>query len=187
MNRPAFLVISCSLHPRSKSRRLADQAAACLRQLGEPVESIDLRDFELPICDGDSSSSTPPARQLREKIAAASAVLLAAPVYNYDVNAAAKNLVELTGSAWEGKLVGLLCAAGGRSSYMSPAGLANSLMFDFRCWIIPRFVYAAKADFDHGGNLSGAIQGRVEQLARAAVDMVRGMEWIRNNNSGPAD
>ena len=49
-----------------------------------------------------------------ELVAAARCVLLAAPVYNYDVNAAAKNLVELTGRAWEGKVVGLLLSAGGR-------------------------------------------------------------------------
>ena len=42
---------------------------------------------------------------------AADAILLAVPIYNYDVNAAAKNLVEHTGSAWENKIVGFLAAA----------------------------------------------------------------------------
>ena len=39
-------------------------------------------------------------------------IVLATPVYNYHVSAATKNLIELTGSAWEDKLVGFLCAAG---------------------------------------------------------------------------
>jgi FMN reductase len=37
------------------------------------------------------------------------------------------------------KVVGFLCAAGGKSSYMSVMRLANSLMLDFRCLIIPHF------------------------------------------------
>ena len=69
-------------------------------------------------------------------------MIVAAPVYNYDVSASAKNMIELTGNAWEDKMVGFLCAAGGMSSYMSVMAYANSLMLDFRCVIIPRFVYA---------------------------------------------
>jgi FMN reductase len=185
MEEQAILVISCSLHPASRSRRLAEEAAACLRSLGAPAELIDLRDFELPLCDGDGSSSTPAALTLREKIAAAPAVLLAAPVYNYDLNAAAKNLVELTGSAWEGKVVGLLCAAGGRSSYMSPIGLANSLMFDFRCWIIPRFVYATRNDFDRGA-VASPIKLRVEELVRTTAGLARALDWMKNQAASPA-
>lgn len=46
-------------------------------------------------------------------------VLLAVPIYNYDGNAAAKDLIELTGGTWEDKIAGFACAAGGASSYMS--------------------------------------------------------------------
>jgi NAD(P)H-dependent FMN reductase len=70
----------------------------------------------------------------------ARAVIIATGIYNYDANAAVKNLVELTGDAWENKVVGFLCAAGGMSSYMSIMSLANSLMLDFRSIIVPRFV-----------------------------------------------
>ena len=76
---------------------------------------------------------------------------MAAPVYNYDVSASAKNMIELTGSAWEDKIVGFLCAAGGMSSYMSVMAYANSLMLDFRCVVIPRFVFATGDAFDDEG------------------------------------
>ena len=46
----------------------------------------------------------------------------------------------MAGRAFTGKPVGFVCAAGGRSSYMAVLGLANSLMLDFRCLIVPRFV-----------------------------------------------
>ena len=185
MKTAAVLVISCSLHPQSRSRRLAEAAAASLRSQGAPVELIDLRDHELPFCDGDASRSGVSVAALEEQVAKASAVLLAAPVYNYDLNAAAKNLIELTGDAWEGKLVGFLCAAGGRSSYMSPIGLANSLMLDFRCWIIPRFVYATKADFA-GDKVSDVIRARVDQLAATAVAIGRALEEVKNQTASQA-
>jgi len=186
MSTPDVLVLSCSLNPTSRSRRLAGAAVDALQRIGAGAELVDLRDHDLPFCDGDGSFSAPGVGRLRERIGAASAVLLATPVYNYALNAAAKNLVELTGGAWEGKPVGLLCAAGGRSSYMSPIGLANSLMFDFRCWIIPRFVYASRADFGGGEEIPDDILERVERLARQAVDVARAFEWLEGEaREGP--
>ena len=67
------------------------------------------------------------------------AIVVAVPIYVYDTNAAIKNFVDLSGRAWTDKPVGFLCAAGGPSSYMAILGLANSLMLDFRCLIVPRF------------------------------------------------
>jgi FMN reductase len=102
-------------------------------------------------------------------------ILLSSPVYNYDLNAAAKNLIELTGSAWKDKVVGFLCSAGGRSSYMSPMSMANSLMLDFRCVIVPRFVYATGEDFRDAGDLSDTIQERIGQLCAEAVKLANGL------------
>jgi FMN reductase len=95
--------------------------------------------------------------------------LLAVPIYNFDCGAAAKNLIELTGRSWEDKTVGFLCAAGGRSSYMSIMSVANSLMLDFRCLIIPRFVYADGSAFEGGAITDPEIRLRVEQLVESAV------------------
>ena len=142
-----MLVVSCSLNPSSRSHLLALAADAALDAIGARHDLIDLRDWDLPICDGTTCYDHPSIDPITEKVAGAAAVLIAAPVYNYDLNAAVKNLVELTGNAWAEKPVGFLCAAGGQRSYMAPMGLANSLMFDFRSYIIPRYVYAATDDF----------------------------------------
>ncbi len=73
--------------------------------------------------------------------------MLASPIYNYDVNAALKNAIELAGRKMEDKLLGFLCTAGGGAmSYMSVMPLANSLMLDFRTIVLPRFVNAAPED-----------------------------------------
>ena len=172
-------VVSCSLNTASRSHRLALAAQASVQAAGGAGELVDLRERPLPICDGGASFDDPSVEPLRETIERASAVLISAPVYNYDLNAAAKNLVEMTGSAWKEKLVGFLCAAGGDRSYMSPIGFANSLMFDFRCVIIPRFVYCTKADFDPDGTLGRALHERVDELAGTAVRWSRALAVAR--------
>ena len=172
---PAVHVISCSLSATSRSRVLAEAAVAALRRTGVSAALIDLQALDLPPCDGGDCYDHPAVAPLTRRIAAADAVLVASPVYNYDVNAAAKNLVELTGSAWNDKPVGFLCTAGGSRSYMAPMGLAASLMFDFRCLIVPRFVYAVKEDFDAAGDVAGPLRERIEQLAAATVDLARAL------------
>ena len=162
------LVISCSLNPDSNSYHLARQAVADLLAAGTEAELVDLREHRLPVCDGETCTNASVA-ELATKVRSADAVLLAVPIYNYDVNAAAKNLIEHTGGAWRGKVVGFLAAAGGHASYMSVMSLANSLMLDFRCLIVPRFVYATGTDFAGGKLASAKIAARVAQLASETV------------------
>jgi FMN reductase len=70
---------------------------------------------------------------------------------------------------------------------MSPIGLANSLMFDFRSLIVPRFVYAVKADFEESGDVSDGLRARVERLARSAVDLAAALAWIRDTRPVRSD
>jgi NAD(P)H-dependent FMN reductase len=102
-------------------------------------------------------------------VRAADAVVMAVPIYNYDVNAAAKNMVEHVSKAFEGKLIAFLCAAGGQGSYMSIMSLANSLMLDFRCLIVPRFVYALWNDFSDNKIASEKLTTRIKQLCEEVV------------------
>ena len=132
-------------------------------------ELVDLREHPLPFCDGGAAYGHPNVAALGSRIKAARVLIVATPVYNYDVNAAAKNLLELTGSAWDGKIVGFLCAAGGDSSYMSVMAFAQSLMLDFRCVILPRFVYATDEHFGPDGITDARIVARIRDLAAAAI------------------
>jgi FMN reductase len=159
-----YLVISCSLNNDSRSRLLAQLTLSNMQKKTDSVEFIDLGEFSLPLCDGGSCYEDPQVQSLTQRIAHASGVVVATPIYNFDANAAAKNLIELTGSAWNEKVVGLVSAAGGQASYMSVMGLANSLMLDFRCLIVPRLVYAAQESFT-GDLLNDAkIEGRLQEL-----------------------
>jgi NAD(P)H-dependent FMN reductase len=159
-----YLVISCSLNPDSRSRILAKIALDHLRARKLPAELIDLREMALPLCDASSCWDDANVKAIGARIEAARGIVLAAPIYNYDVNSTAKNLVELTGDAWNEKVVGFVCTAGGHGGFMSVMPFANSLMLDFRCVIIPRFVYSPRTAIDDTSFGDAAIHKRVEEL-----------------------
>jgi FMN reductase len=165
-----YLVISTSGNPDSNSRRMGRVAFAHLQKAKENCAWLDISELGLPLCDADTCYTQPAAQQLSKAIEAADGILVATPVYNYDVSAAAKNMVELTGSAWEDKVAGFLCAAGGMNSYMSVMSFASSLMLDFRTVIIPRFVYATGKAFE-GDELKDDKVG--ERIAELAGELVR--------------
>ena len=159
-----IVVFSCSLNPNSKSRRLAERAVSRLGGAGVDALFIDLVQYPLPPCDGGKAYEDPAAVELKEAVKNAAAAVLAFPVYNYAAGSALKNMVELTGDAWTGMTVGMMCAAGGKGSYMAPMTVANSLMLDFRCLIVPRFVYAIGEDFEGDGAPAEEIGARVDEL-----------------------
>jgi NAD(P)H-dependent FMN reductase len=182
-----YLVFSCSLNPASRSRQLATALVAELREREPSVELIDLRDVALPFCDGDAAYGAPQVAELGAKAQAARCVILSVPIYNYDASAAAKNLIELLGSRLEGKVVGFLCAAGGQSSYMSIMSLAASLMLDFRCIILPRFVYATGRAIGAEGIVDPEIQRRVAQLAHEALRVTRALAAAPDVPENPSE
>ena len=173
---PKYLVISTSGNPDSNSRRMGRIAFAHLQKRKVDCEWLDIRELELPLCDADKCYGIAGAKTLNKAIESADGILIAAPVYNYDVAAAAKNMIELTGSSWEEKIVGFLCAAGGTSSYMAVMAYANSLMLDFRTVIIPRFVYATGDSFE-GHNITD--KKLVTRIGQLSDELVRFTEALR--------
>lgn len=167
----SLLVLSCSLNPESNSRLLARAAHEALLAGGHATTFLDLRDLSLPLCDGAAAYGHPAVAPARTAIQSARGILAATPVYNYDANAALKNLIELTGKAWENQVVGFACAAGGPNSYMAIMGLANSLMLDFRCTIVPRFVFATERDFSGETITNADVAARTAELAREVTRM----------------
>jgi FMN reductase len=133
------------------------------------VEFFDLQDNPLPMCDGDKCYDLPEVLEFREKVKNADGIIMATPVYNFNVSSGAKNIVELGGRMLYDKIFGFMCAAGGKNGYMSVMSLANSLMLDFRCYIIPKFVYATKHDFDDKKISNSDIKERIEELGAELI------------------
>jgi FMN reductase len=143
--------------------------AKYLEKILDDVEFFDLQDNPLPMCDGDKCYDLPEVLEFREKIKNADGIIMATPVYNFNVNSGAKNVVELGGRMLYDKIFGFMCAASGKNGYMSVMSLANSLMLDFRCYIIPKFVYATKHDFDDKKISNSDIKERIEELGAELI------------------
>ena len=174
-----LLIFSCSLNSASRSAQLAQLALEDCRAEGRDAELVALEPLKLPVCDGDGVYDLPAVIELADKIRAAQGIILALPVYNYGINAAAKNLVELTGEAWTGKVIGFICAAGDPGSYMSVMPFANSLMLDFRCVIAPRFVYATAQEFaDEQLAEDGDLRRRLRGLTRDVATFAQALDGL---------
>ena len=143
--------------------------AKCLQKKIDDVEFFDLQKNPLPMCDGDECYDLPEVLAFREKVENAEGIVMAIPVYNFNVSSGAKNVVELGGRMLYDKTFGFICAAGAKSSYMSVMSLANSLMIDFRCYIIPKFVYATKHDFKNNKIINSDIEERIEELGKELI------------------
>lgn len=162
------LIISCSLNKNSKSKIMAKYA----RELyGDEVKFIDLQDYDLPFCDGDTCYENDSVKELKQLVEESKSAIIASPIYMYDLNAVAKNFIELTGRAWTNKVVGFICAAGGKGSYMSVTSFMNSLMLDFRCVIIPRFVYTDGSGFNDDNSIKNSIKDRIKELVDESISI----------------
>lgn len=170
-----YLIFATSLRPGSHAKIMANVLLNNLKEKNQDVELIDLSELELPFCDGDKCYDHGNVIELHKKIEKAKGVIFAVPIYNFDVNAAAKNLIELTGRAWLNKVVGFVCAAGGQKSYMSVMNIANDLMLDFRCVIIPKFIYAGDDAFI-GDELSDEqVSKRIQELSDSLIQFTEGL------------
>lgn len=172
----SYLIIGASLHPNSHSQVLAEQAQQLFQAHGKPAQWLDLREVTLPMCDGSAAYGDPNLPPLADMVSQAQGILVATPIYNYDVNANIKNFLELTGKSWQEKTVGFLCAAGGKGSYMSVMPFANSLMLDFRCLIMPRFVYATSESFVEGKLVDETIKTRLAELVDQLVEVTEALK-----------
>tara|TARA_B100001142_G_scaffold13996_1_gene13240 strand:+ start:4002 stop:4469 length:468 start_codon:yes stop_codon:yes gene_type:complete len=141
----------------------------------EELDFFDLQENPLPMCDGDECYDLPEVIDFRNRIDKANGIIMAIPIYNFNVSSGAKNIVELGGKKLYDKNFGFLCAAGGKNSYMSVMGLANSLMIDYRCYIIPKFVYALKKDFDEISITNTDIKERIKELGNEMIRITKAL------------
>ena len=170
----SVLIVTTALRAGSKTSVIAHSVRAAFEPLGTPASVMDLATTPLPMCDGGACYQDRGAIAATEKVRAAKAVILCFPVYNHQANAAAKNFVEVTNDGWNGKVIGLVANGGTDRSYLAPLSLANSMMVDHRCIVVPRFVFVTPANFASDGSLptGGEIVGRFTELAREVVHLL---------------
>jgi NAD(P)H-dependent FMN reductase len=91
------LVLAASLRAESLNRKLAHAAARAAQRLGGVVDLASLRDFDVPLYDGDleARDGIPDgAQRLRQRLLANDAFIIASPEYNASVPGILKNLID---------------------------------------------------------------------------------------------
>jgi NAD(P)H-dependent FMN reductase len=93
------LVFAASLRKESVNHKLAALAARVARRTGATVELASLRDFDVPLYDGDLEAEhgiPAGARELQRRLLASDAFILSSPEYNGSMPGVIKNLIDWT-------------------------------------------------------------------------------------------
>lgn len=93
------LVFAASLRTESLNRRLAALAARVAEQYGATVDLASMRDFDVPLYDGDfeAAQGIPPgAQEFRRRLIESDAFIISSPEYNGSMPGTIKNLIDWT-------------------------------------------------------------------------------------------
>ncbi|MGB3205694.1 MAG: NAD(P)H-dependent oxidoreductase [Crinalium sp.] len=128
-NTPKILAFAGSTRSGSLNKQLVKIAANAARNAGAEVTYIDLRDFPLPLYDGDleAAEGMPEnARKLKQIMLEHQGLLIASPEYNSSISGVLKNMIDWV-SRPEGNEPPLVAFADKVAAIMStsPGGLGG--------------------------------------------------------------
>ena len=93
------LVFAASLRTQSLNRKLATLAARTAEQYGATVDVASMRDFDVPLYDGDvdvANGIPKGAQNFRRRLQASDAFIISPPEYNSSMPGTIKNLIDWT-------------------------------------------------------------------------------------------
>ena len=188
-DKPKILAFAGALRAESTNKKAVRIAARGAETAGAEVTYIDLKEFPLPIYDGDieTESGLPEnAVKLQEMMLEADGFLISSPEYNSSISGALKNVIDWTsrprgdlkaGACYAGKVVALMSA--------SPGGLGGLRgLFDIRkilstmgVIVLPDQVAVSDSyrAFDDDGNLADEkLHAKVEGLGeKTAITLMK--------------
>ncbi len=182
--RPRLLVFAGSTRSASFNKMLARAAAEALARAGAETTYIDLRDYPMPLYDGDLEESAglpEPARKLKALMAAQDGFLIAAPEYNSSITAVLKNTLDWVSRAeaddeppmlaFDGKTAALVSASPGALGGMRGLVTVRQILVNAGVLVLPEQLSLPRAHeaFDENGRLrdprrATALTGIAERL-----------------------
>ena len=174
--------IAGSLRDSSYSVKALTEAITRVEALGAEVEILDLRDMNLPFCDGgDEYPEYPDVTKLRDAVKAADGLIIATPEYHGSVSGVIKNALDLMSfEHLSGKVVGSISVLGGQSN----SNALNDLRIIIRWvhgWVIPEQIAVGQAwqAFDKEGKLTDEkLSQRFDKFAQSLVDNTRKLTGV---------
>jgi chromate reductase, NAD(P)H dehydrogenase (quinone) len=190
---PRILAFAGSTRAESHNKKLVRIAAAGAAAVGAAVTLLDLRDYPLPLYDGDleAAEGLPEhGGKLKEIFQAHDGFLLASPEYNSSISGVLKNAIDWISrpvpgepplAAFQGKAAALMSASPGRLGGLRGLVHVRSILGNIGVLVIPDQVAvpgAAEA-FDEEGRLRDPKQqAAVEALGcRLATLLVHLHGW----------
>lgn len=161
-NQKVHIVGICgSLRAGSYTRMALALALRGAEEAGAETQLIDLRDYELIICDGKEDESHYPKDvfRLREDVRKAHGIILGTPEYHGGYSGALKNALDLMGfDEFEGKMLGLVGVSGGRMGAFGGMHSLRDVGRALHAWVIPEQASVPQAwqVFDEHGHCKDA-------------------------------
>ncbi len=174
--------IGGSLRANSYTQIALQIAAQRVEALGAEVEILDLRQLQLPFCDGGKEyPDYPDVQRLRDTVSRADGLILATPEYHGSVSGVIKNALDLMSfTELSGKVTGLISVLGGQSN----SNALNDLRLIVRWvhgWVIPEQIAIGQAygAFNPEGKLlDEKLSQRFDQFAQSLVDNTRKLRGV---------
>lgn len=178
MARPyAVAVVLGSVRPGNFTAKAARLVIDAFEQAGVAVDTIDPAELDLALPGLPGGEAT--AAQLRERIAAATGVVLATPEYHGSYSSTIKLVIDNLGfpSALAGKPVALLGVAAGSIGAIKATEHLRSVGSHIGALVLPGPVSVAgvgKLFDDTGRCLDESVERRIRGLATGLIDYIEG-------------
>lgn len=180
------LALAGSTREASLNKKLVRIAAAGAAGAGAETTFLDLRDYPLPVYDGDLEAEAglpESARALKEAFQAHQGLLIATPEYNGSLTAVLKNALDWISrktpeepmlAAFDGKVAGLLSASPGALGGLRGLAHLRQILSGIRVLVVPEQYALARAGdaFDAEGGLRDPDQDAAARTVGARVAAV---------------
>lgn len=174
--------IGGSLRADSYSQIALELAARRAEVLGAEVEVLDLRQMNLPFCNGeDEYLDYPDVEKLQNTVKAADGLILSTPEYHGSLSGVLKNALDLMSfEQLDNKVTGLISVLGGQPN----SNALNDLRVIMRWvhgWVIPEQIaigQAWKAFSPDGKILDEKLSQRFDGFAQSLVDNTRKLRGV---------
>ena len=189
---PKILAFAGSTREASFNKKLVRVAADGAREAGAEVTVIDLRDFPMPLYDGDLEASDglpEPVKQLKALFMEHQGLLISSPEYNGGMSAVLKNTIDWVSRAAEGegglaaykdKVGGLIATSPGRLGGLRGLTHTRQILTNVGVLVLPsqHALGGAGEAFDEQGGLKddgqrAAVTGIGARLARTIANLSR--------------
>lgn len=189
MSTPKILAFAGSTRTGSFNKKLARLAADAARAAGADVTLVDLRDYAMPLFDGDleEASGLPEAAKAFKKLMRESdGFLIASPEYNSSITGVLKNTIDWASRtetddepdlvAFRGKAAALFSASPGALGGLRGLVHVRSILGNLGVLVLPEQVSISTAHeaFDQDGQLKDPKRAKkVTGLAASLVAFLR--------------